>query len=264
MSLREDAGSRVGPLNPHYGTGCFRRAIRLWRIDAGTVGAAVEDEPHAFSLRLSHDGLRVTAVESEAVRFPLTTCSGATGALQSIVGAPLDARITLLKNHADPRSNCTHLFDLASLAVAHAARGEEERHYRIEIPDMIDGRHEARLDRGNGRVLTWELHQGTITGPAPYAGRQVLGGFTSWAVQALEGEALEYALVLARGYFVALSRIYDMEATPPGPASEDPMPSGVCWSYSPPQAGHAYRVPGNRRDFSEAPEQLLRWFRPEE
>ncbi|MFM7785844.1 MAG: hypothetical protein ACKPE6_14570, partial [Gammaproteobacteria bacterium] len=108
MSLREDAGSRVGPLNPHYGTGCFRRAIRLWRIDAATVGAAVEDEPHAFALRLSHDGERVTGVEAEAVRFPLTTCPGATDALRSIIGAPLDPRMSVLKQHADPRANCTH------------------------------------------------------------------------------------------------------------------------------------------------------------
>lgn len=261
MSLREDAGSRVGPLNPHYGTGCFRRAIRLWRIDAGTVGAAVEDEPHAFSMRLSHDRERVTGVSAEAVRFPLTTCPGATGALESIIGAPLDPRMGMLKQHADPRANCTHLFDLAGLAVALAARGEARREYLVEIPDMIEGRHEARLERDGGRVLTWEIHQGTIEAPEPYAGRQVLGGFSRWALDALAGDTLEYALVLARGYFVGLSRIYDMEKTPPGPASQDPMPSGVCWSYTSPRAEQAYRVPGNRKDFSERPGDLLHWVR---
>jgi hypothetical protein len=264
VSLREDAGAHAGLLNPHYGSGVFRREIRLWRIDAQTVGAAVEDEPHAFGLRLTHDEHRVTGVNAEALRYPLTTCPGATGALHAIVGAPLDARMTQLKRHADPRSNCTHLFDLASLAVALAARGEESCTYRIEIPDMIEGRHEARLDRDTGRVLTWEVHHGTIEAPAPYAGRQILGGFTRWATQALEGEALEYALVLARGYFVGLSRLYDMEKTPLGPASEDPMPSGVCWSYSSPQAEHAYRIRGSRRDFSDTPDALLRWVRPEE
>jgi len=73
--------------------------------------------------------------------------------------------------------------------------------------------------------------------PAGGAGR-----FTRWAVANLAGEELEFALVLQRGYFVALSRVYDMETVPMGPASQDPMPSGVCFSYSPGQAEHAYRV----------------------
>ncbi|MFM7273586.1 MAG: hypothetical protein ACKO4A_06980, partial [Gammaproteobacteria bacterium] len=184
-----------------------------------------------------------------------------TDALRSIIGAPLDPRMSVLKQHADPRANCTHLFDLAGLAVALAARGEARREYLVEIPDMIEGRHEARLERDGGRVLTWEVHRGRIEAPSPYAGRQVLGGFSRWALDALARDGLEYALVLARGYFVGLSRIYDMEKTPPGPASEDPMPSGVCWSYTSPRAEQAYRVRGNRKDFSERPGDLLHWVR---
>lgn len=252
----------VGPLNPRYGTGCYRRAIRLVRIDAHTVAAAVEDEPHAFSLRLSHDGERVTGIEAEAVRYPLTTCSGATAALTSVVGAPLSAATLELKRHADPRANCTHLFDLAALAVAHALRGTPERVYRIDIPDMIDGCTEARLDRDGGRVLTWSLRKGRITAPERYARQPVMGGFTRWATANLAGDELEHALLLSRGVFVATSRIFDMDAGPMGPASEDPMPQGVCWSYSSPQAEHAYRVPGIRRDFSETAGELLRWFAP--
>lgn len=260
--MNDPRSTVVGPLNPRYGTGCFRRAIRLRQASATRVEAALEDDPHAFALAIEHDGERVTAITSEAHRFPLTTCRGATGALQSIVGAPLGRSLVDLKRHADPRSNCTHLFDLAALAIAHVFRAERERVYRIEIPDAVEGRTEARLDRDSGRVLTWSLHEGVITAPERYAGQRVLGGFTSWATAHLGGEELEYAVVLARGFFVALSRIYDMEAGSPGPASDDPMPSGVCYSYSPGQAEHAYRVAGSRRDFSAAPEQLLRWYHP--
>jgi len=52
----------------------------------------VEDDPHAFAISLEHDGERVTAVAAEAHRYPLTTCIGATAALQSLVGAPLGDR----------------------------------------------------------------------------------------------------------------------------------------------------------------------------
>lgn len=247
-------------LDPRYGSGCYRRTIVLRQKGPARVEAAVEDDPHAFAITLEHDGERVTAVSAVAHRYPLTTCNGATVALQSVVGAPLSASVIELKRHADARRNCTHLFDLAALAIAHVFRAGQERVYRIEIPDEIDGLTEARLDRDHGRVLTWSLQHGVITAPARYAGQRVLGGFTSWAVANLAGEELEFALILQRGYFVALSRVYDMQTVSMGPASEDPMPSGICFSYSPGQAEHAWRVPGSRRDFSDTPEQMLRWY----
>ena len=256
------AGGYTAALDPRYGSGCYRRTIVLRQSGPSRVEAAVEDDPHAFAITLEHDGERVTAVSAEAHRYPLTTCNGATAALQSVVGAPLSASIVELKRHADARRNCTHLFDLAALAIAHVFRAARECVYRIEIPDEIDGLTEARLERDQGRVLTWSLRHGVITEPARYAGQRVLGGFTSWAVANLAGEELEFALVLQRGYFVALSRIYDMQTVSMGPASEDPMPSGICFSYSPGQAEHAWRVPGSRRDFSDTPEQMLRWYTP--
>jgi hypothetical protein len=257
--VSESGGFEGAPLSPDYGKGCYRRAILLRNAAPTRVEAALEDDPHAFALTLGHDGERVTSLSASAHRYPLTTCSGATGALQSVVGAPLRDALLGLKRHADPRSNCTHLFDLAALAIEHVFRAERERLYRIEIPDAIDGRTEARLDRDHGRVLTWSVRHGVITAPERFAGQRVLGGFTRWATAELAGEELEFALVLARGYFVALSRLYDMDAASLGPASDDPMPSGVCYSYSPGQAEHAYRVVGSRRDFTDSPEQLLHW-----
>jgi hypothetical protein len=248
--------------DPRYGSGCYRRVIVLRQCGPSRVEAAVEDDPHAFAVTVEHDGERVTSIEAVAHRYPLTTCSGATAPLQAVVGASLSESIVDLKRHADPRRNCTHLFDLAALAIAHVFRADRERVYRIEIPDEIEGITEARLDRDHGRVLTWSLQDGVITAPARYAGQRVLGGFTSWAVANLSGEELEFALVLQRGYFVALSRVFDMARVSMGPASEDPMPSGACFSYSPGQAEHAWRVAGSRRDFTDTPEQMLHWYRP--
>ena len=54
----------------------------------------------------------------------------------------LSGRCLAVGDWAPPRLNCTHMFDLAGLAVAHAARqaitdiggGAERRQYDVEIP----------------------------------------------------------------------------------------------------------------------------------
>jgi hypothetical protein len=250
----------VAPLDPAYGSGCYRRLIRLRTLDAGCVDAALEDDPHAFTLVLEHDGALVTAVHAHAERFPLTTCPGAVEPLRALAGAPLSTATLELKRHADPRHNCTHLFDLAALALAHAARGvAAERRYAITIPDARDGHTAAKLDRDGSCVLRWEIAHGCISAPAPFAGQRVLGGFSRWATAALEGDMLEHALLLARGYFVALSRLYDMDGAGHGRAVDHAMPSSACYSYGPGVVEQAWRVRGSRRDFSATAEQLLRW-----
>jgi hypothetical protein len=250
----------VAALAPGYGTGCYRRAIRLSAVGPRRVEAVLEDDPHAFALHIDHDGERVTAVCAHAERFPLTTCPGATQPIEALVGAVLSTVTLELKRHADPRSNCTHLFDLAALAIAHAARGAGgERRYDIEIPDARDGHTEARLYRDGEIVLRWSIEHGRITAPDVFAGQQVLGGFTRWASATLAGEELEHALMLARGYFVALARLYGMDVAGAGRAIDHAMPSGACHSYSPGVVEDAWRVVGSRRDFSASPEGLLRW-----
>lgn len=250
---------RRAPLNPRYGTGCYRRAIHLRAVRPGRVEAALEDDPHAFALSLEHDGRQVTGIDARAVRVPLTTCPGAAGPLRAVVGAPLGTAVHDLRRFADPRSNCTHLFDLAALAIAHAARGDSERRYELHVPDEIDGAAELTLDCNGGRVLSWSVERGVIRAPERYAGQAVLGGFTRWAVANLDEQTIEYALIMQRGYFVGHSRRYDMEALGAGCAADDPMPMGACYSYSPGTVERAYRIPGSRIDFSDCPERLLRW-----
>jgi hypothetical protein len=87
----------------------------------------------------------------------------------------------------------------------------------------------------------------------------VLGGFGRWARATLDGEELRHALLLQRGFFVARSRMYDMEAGGEQRAARHPMPAGACYSYSPGQVEHALGVSGSRRDFSTRAEELLRW-----
>ncbi len=90
-----------------------------------------------------------------------------------------------LNAHIDPRANCTHLHDLALLAVGHALRAEPACRYEICIPDAREGRTLATLERDGVRLLGWEMREGVIETPALYAGQAALGGFT----QLGEGQA---------------------------------------------------------------------------
>ncbi len=260
MDVRETEFANLAPFDANYGKGCYRRVVLLDAPDACTVTAALEDDPHAFSVRIGHDGGRVTTVSAHAERHPLSTCSGAVGPITELVGATLTQASLELKRHADPRANCTHLFDLAGWAIAHASRGATGvRRYEISIPDAIDGRTEAVLLSDGTEVLRWSIEHGRISAPERFAGQQVLGGFTRWASSALAGEELEHALMLARGYFVSLARIYDMVAAGSHPAADHPMPAGSCYSYSPGVVEQAWSLPANRRDFTHTPEVMLRW-----
>lgn len=263
MDVRETGYDTLAPFDANYGKGCYRRVVLLDVPDTFTVTAALEDDPHAFFLRIAHDGERVTAVSAHAERHPLSTCSGAVGPITALVGARLTQASLELKRHADPRANCTHLFDLAGWAIAHAARGATGlRRYEISIPDAVEGRMEAVLLRDGEEVLRWVIEHGGITAPERFSGQQVLGGFTRWASSALSGDELEHALMLARGYFVSLARIYDMAAAGSHPAADHPMPAGSCYSYSSGVVEQAWSLPASRRDFTATPETMLRWVGP--
>lgn len=254
----DDGQALIAPLNRDYGSGCYRRAIRLVPTAPHCLEAALEDDAHAFALTLQHDGVRVTAIEGRAVRFPLSTCNGAVAPLRALVGALLSGTRPELNAHADPRANCTHLHDLALLAIGHAARAESACRYEICIPDAREGRTLATLERDGVRLLGWEMLEGVIEKPALYAGQAALGGFSSWARDNLEPQELEHALMLQRGCMVARSRRYDMDAGGRQSALLHGM-HAVCYSYGPGRVEHAYGVPGSRLDFTDAAEELLRW-----
>ena len=48
------------------------------------------------------------------------------------------------------------------------------------------------------------------------------------------------------------------------PAADHPMPSGSCCPCRPGVGEQAWSLPDNRRDFSAAQSDMLRWVRPEE
>ena len=126
---------------------------------------------------VEHDGEHVIAITSESVRAPWTTCPAAGAQLQALVGVPLSDRCLEVAGAHRSDQHCTHQLDVATLAVAHAARvtagGDARRQYDIVVPfGLLDGhRHTVTLARDGEALLAWELEGSRIVAPPPCVGR---------------------------------------------------------------------------------------------
>ena len=242
----------------------YRRRVRLVSDDGaapargGSVVAEMEDDFHHFRVDLEHDGTAVVAVSGTAIRYPWTTCPGATAELTALKGMPLSRSSTAVGSFAAPRRNCTHLFDLAGLAVAHAASGRKQRVYDVEVPARAGGRTDPLLLRDGELVLSWSVQGLEITGPAPFAGIPLRGGrgFLSWAAEHLDEESMEAAVVLRRSVEIAWGREQDLDSMERASDLGDFM-LGACFTFQPGTAEVAIRMKGSTRDFSAAPAALL-------
>jgi len=173
------------------------------------------------------------------------------------VGMPLAAAASAVRRRTDPRAQCTHLLDLAGLAVAHAAAGRERRGYEIEIPDRVEGRSHARLRRDGEALLDFEIDRGAIVSPAPFAGQPSFGaGFGRWAEATLAPDLAEAAIVLQRACGISMGRQWDMDQVP-GAWAFGAMMGGACHTFGAGVVEGAHRVVGSMRDFTDAPERLL-------
>jgi hypothetical protein len=239
-----------------YGEGVYRRAFLLVAQE-GRVVADMEDDFHRFRVVVEHDRERVTRVGAETRRVPWTECAGAAAKLRSLEGMPLSRRHSAAGRYADPRVNCTHLFDVATLAIAHAAAGRTRRRYDVEIPDRRDGRTQARLARDGAPLLAWEVEGAKVLAPDPYTGLD-LGGiaFLLWTEKRLDPELAEAALLLRRACFISMGRLRDLDAAADASAYVGLAP-GSCHTFTPGVAERALRVRGATLEFSEHPEQLL-------
>ena len=84
---------------------------------------------------------------------------------------------------ADPHWQCTHQFDLAGLAVAHATRDDEQRQYDIEVPPATSPAVGGRCAWRDGELLLeWTItYGGGLTAPSPFTEAPWRGGFIKWA-----------------------------------------------------------------------------------
>lgn len=246
--------------NPAYGSGVYRRRLRL-AAARGRIDVELEDSNHAFCLHLLHDGQRVLKVDAEVRRYPFVTCAEASARLQPLVGAELRTdESAALRQRLPQSANCTHLHDMAMLALAHA--GEQPgfvRLYDIVVNDERDGITEVRVDCDGEPVHAWQVRSDTVAEPLGHAGKPMKRGFYAWVSRHYSDMPLEAAVALQRGYFVAQSRRVARLPYQEWPAGADNMPDGTCYSYNHDVVARALRIEGTVWDLTDKPELLLQF-----
>jgi hypothetical protein len=214
------------------------------------VRACLEDDFHHFRVRVVHVNGMAQHVEGWAVRHPYSTCPLAAAQLAGLVNAPLNGLAHSVMRVTDPSAQCTHLMELAGLAIAAAARSIAQRWYDIAVPRRMAGRALATLDRDGRRMLAWELVDTTITAPAPFQDVSLRKGMAAWALANLSEDEAEAALVLRRCALISLGRAMNLDA------QVHAEPTGRCFVQQPERAPQGLRIVGSIIDFSEAAKDL--------
>jgi hypothetical protein len=225
----------------------FRRRVDIISSpaqDCGEVRAALEDDFHHFRVWVRHRAGNVTAIGGEALRYPYSMCPQATGQLQHLLGMPLDRVAHSVTRQTDASHQCTHLLDLAGLAIAAAARGTPARRYDIQVNRRVNNRTCAVLVRDGNEDLGWEVNGTRIEGPYPYAGINLREGMARWALGTLTEEAAEAALLLRRCTLISMGRAFDLDDQIHAESSDR------CFSQQAERAEQALRIKGSTLDFS--------------
>lgn len=215
----------------------FRRRFRV-TTGEGWVRSEVEDDYHAMSVTLRHTQGIVNEVEPVHHRAPWTTCPGAVDQLRvTFTGLALET----FSARGDKPQNCTHLYDLALLAAAHALDAETLV-FDILVSDPVDGRRQVELRRNGVSQLGWVEQDNRIVEPVELRGRR-LDELKPWieSLDPLQQEAarlLRWGAMLAHGRVIPMERQSDARRMPPN-----------CYTFQPHRAVEARRV-GVIRDFS--------------
>ena len=253
--MTDDPNKHI-PLNKDYGKGIYRRRILL-KGGASRVVAELEDCHHGFRCTVAHNSAIVTDICGEAIRVPHTTCEGAMAPIKALIGVPLNTGNAAFSAITHPRANCTHLYDLTTLAIAHCSRGDITRQYDIIINDEKNGIIEARALINQRPIHHWTIRDNKIENPTELAGQPVMKGFFSWASSTFSEDQREAAFALHKGYFVSIARRWDMRVMEGQPVTDYDSRPGVCYSYSEGVVENAYRRRNSIRDFTDTPEHLL-------
>ena len=231
----------------------FRRKII---VDAAgnSIRAGVEDDFHHYEILLTHDGSVVTSATAKSIRIPFATCVEAGAQLNLLTGHAIGTRPTGLP---DPHHQCTHMFELAVVAIAQAARGGR-RQYDIAVPHReLGGVGSATLHRNGELIFGWALDGDIVTTPGTYEGKNVRE-LARWAEATCDDETLEAIRVIRRGIHVSSGR-----SVPPDMyinATDIQHVLGACYVFQPVRVARGIREHDNRRDFSSDIQGLLREF----
>jgi hypothetical protein len=229
----------------------LRRRIEI-ATRHGEARAVVEDDYHHFRVVVRHAAGVVTSVRADSPRHPFSACPLAADQLTDLVGMALDPASQAVYRRTDARHQCTHMLDLAGLAIAAASRKIGYRIYEAETPDRLEGRTAPRLWRDGVLVMAWDVEDDAIVGPEPYAGLSLGQGFAGWVRDNLAQNMAEAALVLRRAVTIAVGRTRALDEL------ETADSWGRCFTTQPERAPSALRIKGSTRDFSGRTDQLCR------
>lgn len=236
---------RQDVLNPEYGQGAFWRRIRLTNLH-GQVLAALEDNSHAMRCRLDHDGGQIKSVYAEMIRVPMNICSGAQAKLDDLIGRPVDTPFRSFYGDGKPRFQCSHLYDLAWLAISHVRRGTRTRTYDVMVPDTVEGRTAIRIDTDGSETRIWHIKDDQVSDAGPLAGTSMRGGFIRRLLDDLSGEDFEEALLLYKAYVVARGRRKLLDENTPLPVTDLPR-RNACYAFGDERVADARRTLSRRK-----------------
>jgi hypothetical protein len=256
--------SITGAVFPSF-DGQAHRAIDIRTTSDEEVVAWLEDDFHHFSVTITHDDEFVTDVSMLALRHPYSTCPTAAEPIRELIGAPLVKRASDVGQWINMRMQCTHIFDLAGLALAHAAAGRTHRRYQTTIDDrsIVEVHPTGRRTLGSGRavvlqdgieVLVWDIDGHEITGPNEWAGQSLNKGFRA-KTETLELEPAEHATILRRAIMIAGGRSADRDTAS---LPRENTKAAVCHTYQPSQRPNAEWISHSVRDWSGEQDELLK------
>ena len=250
-------------MRPDYGKGAYRRAIELVAHERGGHGEVVgelEDDFHHFGVRLEFDRQTVTAIEGADIRVPWTTCPGALAPLRGLQGATLTPSFRDALALCDAREQCTHLYDVACLALCHAARvasgdGAKVRRYDFVLHDPDPhGRARAVLTQDGERRFDLFMRGMRIEEgwPEAFAGTSISGtSFARAVAESMGAEQHEGALVLRRALFIGIGRRYDFDRMERAEIFAEVVGVGACHTFAAGRVTEAERIVGSVREFAD-------------
>jgi hypothetical protein len=236
--------------------GRFHRRVRIVG-DTSTSSADVEDDEHRFGADIGHDGQRVLSVAGRAVRTPWTTCPLAAVQLAELRDTPLLSSPYKVLRQVRLAHQCTHMVDMAALAVCAAALGTTRRQYDCVLAVEDKGGADWRigtLQRDNEPGTHWVVKDGVVLEPASYAGCEMQRSGRWVEERAASIEEIESVFVMQRAMLVAGGKrvILDEHDT----AANQVWMTGACFAFQSSRIDEARRRFGSTRTFLQ-PAELL-------
>lgn len=217
----------------------FHRTIEV-TVSRGETLVELEDDYHRFGLVVRHESGKVAAIDAEAGRHPWSTCAMAPAMIAKLVGTPISGNLLDLMAGQPVRDHCTHLLDMACLAIAATAWGGDRR-YDITADVYPGSRQDMQLAVGGIPCIAWTVSQGMIVSLGAHRGLSVRGGFADWARVERCEKKLADLFILRRAVMVSSGRREKLTAETP---ADVPSKAGACFAFQSERAALGRRVPG--------------------